>query len=285
MRSPAGRYRYDVRRHQHAGERDRDGRERRSARPANHQPGGEEDRGDLDGRGGHDRGRRADILSEQGGPDSQQHQYEDDPVHLHVVEVVEEELGTQQHGERERHGGGVTAGERAGDDVPRQEDGRDPEPEIEEGDQDRRYRQREQGQRGEDQRREGRVLEGSRAREVAVVERRPGGEVPPGLPEHGEILADVLPKALRYGQGQAHGDGAERQKNAAPVLYGTTRTITLRPPADSVRLRTRKIVVTPGSAPRGGAGRIRAFTCSTPSSPDTPGIIIAFGQGPCPHHV
>ena len=136
--------------------------------------------------------------------DAEQRQDEGDLVHLHVMEVVEEELGRQQDGQDERKARPGPIGKRALDDVPGQVDRHDPEPEVEEGEQHRGHRQGEQGQGGEYQRGERGVLERPRPRQVAVVERRAGGEIPPGLPEDMEILADVLVKTLGYRQGQAH---------------------------------------------------------------------------------
>jgi hypothetical protein len=46
-----------------------------------------------------------------------------------------------------------------------------------------------------------------------VVEGVPGGEVAPGLPEHVEILPDMLVGTLDDGQGERAGEGARGENN------------------------------------------------------------------------
>ena len=125
--------------------------------------------------------------------DPQQDEDEGHLVHLGVVEVVEKELGRKEHGEHQREGRKVALGKGARDDLPREVDRHHPQDEVEQREQRAGDLQRKDRERLEDERRERRILERPRARWVAVVERMPRGEVVARLPEHVEVVADLLP--------------------------------------------------------------------------------------------
>src|SRR5439155_21084996 len=78
-----------------------------------------------------------------------------------------------------------------------------------------RDRQREDGEQLEHHRREWRVNVPSGTREVAVVQRSPGREVAPGLPEHVKIAADRL--SLAAVDGDHHRDSANAGCESEPA--------------------------------------------------------------------